>query len=87
MPMPPESPSRHLSTKTGQLQTVLGNCLDGTRVELYTIFGGRHTWPSGPQYLPAWVVRRVRRDLHASQLILEFFAGTMGARSPADGPQ
>ena len=68
-------------------RTVLDACDDGTRVELYTVFGGGHTWPSGPQYLPAWVVGRVSRDLHASQVIWEFFAGTMGARLSADGPQ
>lgn len=53
-------------------------CLVGTRVELYTILGGGHTWPSGPQYLPAWLVGRVSQDLQASQVIWEFFAQSAG---------
>ncbi len=44
-------------------RTSLGDCQDGTRVELYTIVGGGHTWPGGPQYLPVGLVGRVSRDL------------------------
>jgi len=80
-------PDLDTKDKTKVQRTALETCADGTRVELYTIFGGGHTWPGGPQYLPAWAVGRVSRDLHASQVIWEFFAGTRGARSPADGPQ
>src|SRR5205085_5262787 len=31
---------------------------NGTEVVLYTIEGGGHTWPSGPQFLPGWIVGR-----------------------------
>jgi len=61
-------------------RSALDDCSQGTRVELYTIFGGGHTWPGGPQYLPEWVVGRVSRDLDASQVIWEFFAGAVSTR-------
>ena len=48
-------------------------CAEGTQVLLYRIEGGGHTWPSGPQYLPEWVVGRVSQDLDGSQLIWDFF--------------
>lgn len=53
----------------------LDTCADGTRVELYTISGGGHTWPGGPQYLPTWIIGRVSRELNASQTIWGFFSG------------
>jgi polyhydroxybutyrate depolymerase len=60
-------------------RAVLDPCADGTRVELYTIFGGGHTWPGGPQYLPAWIVGRVSRDLNASEAIWESFSRSKGS--------
>jgi polyhydroxybutyrate depolymerase len=47
---------------------------DGTEVVLYTISGGGHTWPGGPQYLPEFSVGRVCRDIDANQVIWDFFA-------------
>lgn len=49
-------------------------CADGTRVALYRVEGGGHTWPGGRQYLPERVVGRVSRDIDASEVIFEFFA-------------
>lgn len=45
----------------------------GTEVILYTILGGGHTWPGGPQYLPEFRVGRVCRDIDANQVIWGFF--------------
>lgn len=45
----------------------------GDPVVLYRIVGGGHTWPSGKQYLPAFLVGRVNRDIDASKVIWNFF--------------
>ena len=49
-------------------------CADGTRVALYRVEGGGHTWPGGRQYLPERVVGRVSRDIDASKVVFDFFA-------------
>jgi len=43
-------------------------------VVVYTIKGGGHTWPGGQQYLPAFLVGKVNRDIDASEVIWEFFS-------------
>jgi len=48
-------------------------CLDGTRVILYSIDGGGHTWPGGIQYLPVIIVGRTCRDINACEVIWSFF--------------
>jgi polyhydroxybutyrate depolymerase len=48
-------------------------CNRGTNVVLYTVFGGGHTWPGGPQYLPEFLIGRTNRDMHAGEAIWEFF--------------
>jgi polyhydroxybutyrate depolymerase len=45
----------------------------GSAVTLYTIEGGGHTWPGGPQYLPRWIIGAVCRDFDASEEIWSFF--------------
>jgi polyhydroxybutyrate depolymerase len=45
----------------------------GTEVVVYTIEGGGHTWPGGPQYLPVALVGKASRNLDATQVIWEFF--------------
>jgi polyhydroxybutyrate depolymerase len=45
----------------------------GTEVIVYTIEGGGHTWPGGPQYLPVALVGKASRNLDATQVIWEFF--------------
>lgn len=42
------------------------------RVVLYTIEGGGHGWPGGPQYMPALLVGRVARGLDATGIVLDF---------------
>lgn len=48
---------------------------EGSRVELWRVDGGGHTWPGGSQYLPQRVVGKVCRDIDASQEIWRFFQG------------
>jgi polyhydroxybutyrate depolymerase len=61
-------------------RTAYGGCREGRAVELYTIEGGGHTWPGGP---PADArVGRVSREIDASELIWEFFAGHARGESP-----
>lgn len=48
-------------------------CKSGSAVDFYSVVGGGHTWPGGPQYLPKAVVGPVNRDFNATQVIWEFF--------------
>lgn len=43
-------------------------------VLLYRIEGGGHTWPSGHQYLPRFLVGRVNRDIDGASEIWAFFS-------------
>jgi polyhydroxybutyrate depolymerase len=40
---------------------------------VYTIEGGGHTWPGGPQYLPVFLVGKASHNLDATQVIWDFF--------------
>jgi polyhydroxybutyrate depolymerase len=44
-----------------------------TEIVVYTIQGGGHTWPGGPQYLPKLVVGKASQNLNATRTIWEFF--------------
>ncbi|MBT9172177.1 MAG: Cellulosome-anchoring protein [Syntrophomonadaceae bacterium] len=48
--------------------------LGGAEVILYTIIGGGHTWPDGPQYAPIAAIGRVSRHINGSRVIWEHFA-------------
>jgi polyhydroxybutyrate depolymerase len=37
------------------------------------IEGGGHTWPGGPQYLPAFLIGKASHSLDATQAIWDFF--------------
>lgn len=50
------------------------SCRRGTSVQLYTIAGGGHTWPGGPQYLPPVIIGVTSDDFNASETMWEFFA-------------
>jgi polyhydroxybutyrate depolymerase len=52
-----------------------GPCAGGTRVVLYRIEGGGHTWPGGLQYLPARFIGRTSHDINACDEIWNFFNG------------
>ena len=47
----------------------------GPLVAFYSVAGGGHTWPGGPQYLPRFIVGPTTHTFDASQVIVEFFAG------------
>jgi polyhydroxybutyrate depolymerase len=44
-----------------------------TEVVVYIIEDGGHTWPGGPQYLPAFLIGRASHNLDATQAIWDFF--------------
>ena len=50
------------------------SCREGSSVELFTVDGGGHTWPGGPQYLPAFLIGKTSHDFNASETIWQFFA-------------
>ncbi len=45
----------------------------GAELLVYSIEGGGHTWPGGPQFLPVEMIGPVCRDFDASSAIWEFF--------------
>jgi polyhydroxybutyrate depolymerase len=45
----------------------------GTEILLYNIEGAGHTWPGGPQFLPASIIGYVCRDFDAAEVIWDFF--------------
>lgn len=47
---------------------------DGAPVLLYKIVGGGHTWPSGSQYLPRFVIGRVNTDIDGADVAWTFFS-------------
>jgi polyhydroxybutyrate depolymerase len=46
---------------------------EGTEVVLYSLRGGGHTWPGGPQYAPGLLVGTACREPDATSVIWEFF--------------
>jgi polyhydroxybutyrate depolymerase len=52
-------------------------CADGTKVELFKVQGGGHTWPSGWQYLPESMVGPVSSDIDASVAAWRFLESTL----------
>jgi len=68
--LPDKDPSDGTTT---DVETFDG-CRGRTSVELYTIDGGGHTWPSGLQYLPEAVIGPTSRDFSASETIWQFFS-------------
>jgi polyhydroxybutyrate depolymerase len=52
---------------------VYGGGKRGTEVIVYTIEGGGHTWPGGPQHLPLFLVGKASHNLDATEAIWGFF--------------
>lgn len=46
---------------------------NGTKVVLYQIVGGGHTWPGARQYLPQQIIGNVCRDFNGTEVIWDFF--------------
>ena len=65
-----------INTKRDRMQvqrTSWEGCENGP-VVLYRIEGGGHTWPSGRQYLPRFVVGRVNKDIDGADEVCSFFS-------------
>jgi polyhydroxybutyrate depolymerase len=43
------------------------------QIALFTVDGGGHAWPGGPQFLPVEVIGNVCRDFDATEVIWDFF--------------
>ena len=74
-PEPVAVPPRAMPDGTKVTRLVYSGCAAGAAVALYTVDGGGHTWPNGPQFLPVARVGPVSRQLDASSTILAFFLG------------
>lgn len=67
--LPPAAPADGTSVQ----RTAYSQCAPGTNVEFYTIQGGGHAWPGGPQYLPKIFIGTASNQLDASARIVGFF--------------
>ncbi len=47
--------------------------LDSSKVIFYSIEGGGHTWPNGPQYFSKSIIGKVCKDFDANIVIWDFF--------------
>jgi len=74
-PISSELPDVEFDDDTRVRRETYRNCGHGTEVVLYAVDGGGHTWPGGRQYLPAFLIGNTSRDIDASDVIWEFFAG------------
>lgn len=54
-------------------KTEYNNCEAGSKVVLFRIDGGGHTWPGGRQYLPAFLIGKTSRDINGCDEIWRFF--------------
>jgi polyhydroxybutyrate depolymerase len=72
---PSQVPMAHLNSDDPTTTTKFDyeHCSGGASVELLSVAGGGHTWPGGPQYLPAFVIGQTSRDFNASETIWQFF--------------
>lgn len=52
-------------------------CVEGTKVELFEVQGGGHTWPSGWQYLPESMVGPISSDIDAAVAAWRFLESTL----------
>lgn len=71
---PATSTALPATTDDGTSVTVeSADCADGAKVQLYTVAGGGHSWPDGPQYLPRALVGPVTHQFDGAELIWNFF--------------
>jgi polyhydroxybutyrate depolymerase len=54
-------------------KTSYSNCKDESKVELYKIIGGGHTWPGGKKYLTEGLVGKVCYDINGYKEMWNFF--------------
>ena len=67
--LPPVAPSDGTSVQ----RSTYGGCRDGSAVVAYTVDGGGHTWPGGPQYAPSALIGVASNQLDATATIVDFF--------------
>ena len=74
----PAAPSVHYDRvpddDTSVTEVAHTGCANNTEVRLFSIEGGGHTWPGGPQYLPKLVIGRVSKELDMSEELWKFFS-------------
>ena len=58
---------------TAVSRTLFAPCKSGRAVTLLVVKGGGHTWPGGPQYLPASMIGPASTQVDASAAIVDFF--------------
>lgn len=58
------------TTSAGQFPIGIG----GTRLQVYVVRNGGHTWPGKPQYLNERLIGKTSQDFDATEAIWEFFA-------------
>lgn len=61
--------------KPGLERSVWRDCRGGARVMLYRVVDGGHTWPGGPQYLPAFLIGKATHVVSASEIVGEIASG------------
>ena len=64
-----KSPGTHVKIFTSN------ECEGNARVALFAIVGGGHNWPGKPDFIPSRIAGRVNMDIHASDVIWQFFSG------------
>ena len=64
----------HDSNGTSVHRDIYSGGKQDTEVVVYTIRGGGHTWPGGPQYFPAILVGKTNHDINATEVIWDFFS-------------
>ena len=64
-------------------RSAYAGCGEGREVRLYTIEGGGHTWPGGPQ--AGRSMGRSSRDIDATRTMLDFFDRHPGTGTGATG--
>ncbi|MEM7564278.1 MAG: PHB depolymerase family esterase [Pseudomonadota bacterium] len=52
------------------------DCHENAQVVLFAVIGGGHNWPGKANFIPPEVAGRVNMDIHASDVIWDFFAAT-----------
>jgi len=67
--LPPIAPA----DATSVTREEYGGCAEGSAVELYTVIGGGHAWPGGPQYVSKAFIGIASTQLDASATIVAFF--------------
>ncbi len=86
-PGPPNvswEPDTDLKDGTRVRREAYDGCRDGTKVVLYAVEGGGHTWPGGKQYLPKGLIGRTSRDIDANELIWHFFEENPARRTASE---